>query len=318
MADLYGVDPQLPKGLDTYASMAAAERGDIDAVLMLGGNLWGSNPDSAWATRALARVGTVVSLTTKLNQGHVHGRGATTVVLPVLARDEEEQSTTQESMFNFVRLSDGGTPAVDGEMRSEVDVIASVARRILPEDRFDWASLTSHDALRAAIARAVPGYERAAEVGETRREFEIPGRVFHEPRFATANGRAAFHVTTVPERGLTDGQFMLMTVRSEGQFNSVVYDEEDLYRGNSRRDVVMLSEEDARSLGVGEGDPMTVASGTGTLDVVAAIVDIRPGNVAMYYPEANVLVDRSLDPESLTPAFKSVVVTLKRGGAARK
>jgi molybdopterin-dependent oxidoreductase alpha subunit len=261
MADLYGVDPQLPKGLDTYASMAAAERGDIDAVLMLGGNLWGSNPDSAWATRALARVGTVVSLTTKLNQGPVHGRGATTVVLPVLARDEEEQSTTQESMFNFVRLSDGGTPAVDGEMRSEVDVIASVARRILPEDRFDWASLTSHDALRAAIARAVPGYERAAEVGETRREFEIPGRVFHEPRFATANGRAAFHVTTVPERGLTDGQFMLMTVRSEGQFNSVVYDEEDLYRGNSRRDVVMLSEEDARSLGVGEGDPMTVASG---------------------------------------------------------
>jgi anaerobic selenocysteine-containing dehydrogenase len=106
-----------------------------------------------------------------------------------------------------------------------------------------------------------------------------------------------------------------MTVRSEGQFNSVVYDEEDLYRGNSRRDVVMLSEEDARSLGVGEGDPMTVVSGTGTLDVVAAIVDIRPGNVAMYYPEANVLVDRSLDPESLTPAFKSVVVTLTPGGA---
>jgi hypothetical protein len=31
----------------------------------------------------------------------------------------------------------------------------------------------------------------------------------------------------------------------------------------------------------------------------------------MYYPEANVLVDRRLDPESLTPAFKSVIVTLK-------
>ena len=317
MADLYGIDPHLPRGLDTYASMTAAERGDIDVALMLGGNLWGSNPDSAWATRALAGVGTVVSLTTKLNQGHAHGRGSTTVVLPVLARDEEQQATTQESMFNFVRLSDGGEPAVAGEMRSEVEVIASVAQRILPDDRFDWASITSHDALRAAIARVVPGYAPVAETGSTRREFEIPGRVFHEPRFATESGRASFHVTSVPRRTLGDGQFMLMTVRSEGQFNSVVYDEEDLYRGNTRRDVVMLSAADARSLGVGEGDPVTVASGTGSYAAVAAIVDIRPGNVAMYYPEANVLVDRSLDPESLTPAFKSVVVTLTPGRAAR-
>lgn len=315
IADLYGIDPNLPKGLDTYASMSAAERGDIDVAVMLGGNLWASNPDSAWATRALGRIGTVVSLTTKLNQGHAQGRGHTTVVLPVLARDEEEQSTTQESMFNFVRLSDGGSPAVPGEMRSEVDVIASIAQRILPEGRFDWASITSHDALRAAISRAVPGYGPVADIGESRREFQIPGRVFHEPRFATASGRAAFHVTEVPERELAEGEYLLMTVRSEGQFNSVVYDEEDLYRGNTRRDVVMLSAADAREIGVDEGDPVSVASGTGSFSAVAAIVDIRSGNVAMYYPEANVLVDRSLDPESLTPAFKSVVVRLTRGSA---
>lgn len=106
---------------------------------------------------------------------------------------------------------------------------------------------------------------------------------------------------------------MLMTVRSEGQFNSVVYDEEDLYRGNTRRDVVMLSAVDARQLGVAEGDPVTVFSATGTMPVVAAIVDIRAGNVAMYYPEANVLVDRILDAESRTPAFKSVAVRLRAG-----
>ena len=36
------------------------------------------------------------------------GRGKETIILPVLARDEEPQPTTQESMFNYVRLSDGG------------------------------------------------------------------------------------------------------------------------------------------------------------------------------------------------------------------
>jgi hypothetical protein len=31
----------------------------------------------------------------------------------------------------------------------------------------------------------------------------------------------------------------------------------------------------------------------------------------MYFPEANVLVSRQLDPDSKTPAFKSVIVTIE-------
>jgi len=37
-------------------------------------------------------------------------------------------------------------------------------------------------------------------------------------------------------------------------------------------------------------------------------IDIRPGNAAMYYPEANVLVPRHIDAASRTPAFKDVLV----------
>jgi anaerobic selenocysteine-containing dehydrogenase len=73
----------------------------------------------------------------------------------------------------------------------------------------------------------------------------------------------------------------------------------------------MMSAEDVARLGLHEGETVTVCSDTGSMDVVVSVVNIRAGNVAMYYPEANVLVDRRLDPESLTPAFKSVVVTLK-------
>ena len=312
LRERYGIVASPAPGMDTYACMNAAHDGRIDAALMLGGNLWGSNPDSRWSTAALARIGTSVSLTTKLNQGHFNGRARTTIVLPVLARDEEPESTTQESMFNFVRLSDGGAPAVDGEMRSEVAILSDLAQRILPRDRFDWSMITSHDSLRRAIADTVPGYGAVGEIGTTKKEFEIPNRVFHEGVFPTASGRAQFRHVEIPHVKRPVDGFMLMTIRSEGQFNSVVYDEEDLYRGTTRRDVVMMSPIDVARLGLREGDAVTVRSATGSLDVVVAEVDIRAGNTAMYYPEANVLVDRTLDPESLTPAFKSVAITVER------
>jgi anaerobic selenocysteine-containing dehydrogenase len=39
---------------------------------------------------------------------------------------------------------------------------------------------------------------------------------------------------------------------------------------------------------------------------------IRPGNALMYYPEANVLIPRTADPQSRTPAFKCVLVRLEK------
>ncbi len=174
--------------------------------------------------------------------------------------------------------------------------------------------INSHDSLRRAIADTVPGYGAVGDIGNTKKEFEIPNRVFHDGVFPTASGRATFRRVAIPEMNRPVDGFMLMTIRSEGQFNSVVYDEEDLYRGTTRRDVIMMAAEDVARLGLNEGDTVTVRSATGSLDVVVAEVDIRAGNVAMYYPEANVLVDRTLDPESLTPAFKSVAVRVEHRG----
>ena len=41
--------------------------------------------------------------------------------------------------------------------------------------------------------------------------------------------------------------------------------------------------------------------------------DVRAGSAVMYFPEANVLVPRRADPQSKTPAFKSVLVTIEAG-----
>jgi anaerobic selenocysteine-containing dehydrogenase len=278
--------------------------------VLLGGNLFASNPDRAWASRALGRIDRTLAVTTKLNEGIVHGRGREAWVVPVFARDEESQATSQESMFNFVRLSDGGNPPPAGDLRSEVEVLASIAERILPAGRFDWSRLRSHRALREEIARAVAGYEPLAAIDDHRREFQIAGRTFHEPRFATADGRARFAVTPLPAFAVGAGEFRLMTLRSEGQFNTVVYETEDLYRGNRHRDVVMMSAADGARLGLAEGDRVRVENETGALEVEAAFVELPPGSLAMYYPEANALVPRRIDPRSKTPAFKSVRVRL--------
>jgi molybdopterin-dependent oxidoreductase alpha subunit len=305
LEELYDIRVPADPGQDTYASMVAADEGRIRASVLLGGNLFASNPDRTWAAGALRRIPLSVSLTTKLNEGHIHGRGRATLLLPVLARDEEPQPTTQESMFNYVRRSEGGQAPPAGEMWSEVDVIASLAERVLPEGRFDWQELRSHRRLREGIAAVVPGFGSIVDD-----EFQIEGRTFHEPRFATSDGRARFRVTPLPE--LPRSEYRLMTLRSEGQFNTVVYEEEDLYRGNTRRDVVMMAKEDAERLGVAEGDRVLVGSETGRLEVRVAIAELPPGNLAMYYPEANVLVPRRLDPLARTPAFKSVAATVQK------
>ncbi len=308
----FRVELPTSEGLDTLGCMERAAAGDVGFAFLLGGNLFGSNPDSAFAEEALRTIGMTVFLSTTLNSGHIRGRGKESIILPVLARDEEAQATTQESMFNFVRLSDGGASRHTGP-RSEVEVIADLAERVLgPQSPVDWSLMRVHREIRQAIARIVPGYERIGAIDTSREEFQIDGRTFHEPRFGTPSGRAQFHVVETPVRAEDSEGLTLMTVRSEGQFNTVVYDEDDRYRGQERRDVILMNEEDIRRLGLEEDQRVRVFSDTGAMTgVLVRPYEIRAGNAAMYYPEANILVPRAADERSKTPAFKSIRVRVQ-------
>ena len=302
--------PDTP-GMDTMACMEAAHAGDVDLAVCLGGNLFGSNPDATFAAQSLQRIGTTIQLSTTLNTGHAWGRGREMIVLPVLARDEEPQATTQESMFNLVRLSDGGAPRHEGP-RAESAIIAAWGEAVLGMDGpADWTALHDHSAIRAMLGAVVPGFEGMSTIDATKAEFQIDGRTFHEPTFGTPDGRCLVHnVQAPPPMPLAPNQVRLATLRSEGQFNTVVYEEHDFYRGQERRDVILLSAEDMWRLGIDMDQRIDVSTDTGTMQVLARAYDIPPGNAAMYYPEANVLVSRHSDPASRTPAFKSVVVTL--------
>lgn len=315
LEQLYGKTLPTTAGYDTHGTLEAAEHGKIDVLTALGGNLWGSNPNLQWASDALGKIKTIVYLSTKLNPGHFHGLAAeTTLILPVLARDEEAQPTTQESMFNFVRMSEGGKPNLRGYMRSETEVLCDLANRVLGDAPVDWNRLRNHAEVRKIIAEAIPGWQEVGAIDSTGREFTIGGRVFHTPEFNTKDGKAALQRT--PLTPFPHDALRLMTLRSEGQFNTVVYEEYDLYRGVPHRMCILLAAEDARRLGVREGERVTVRGEAGQMDNIEVVIrDIRPGNAAMYYPEANVLIKANVDPLSKTPAFKSAPVWVEKAGA---
>lgn len=298
------------EGYDTHAMIEAADNGKLQFLFNLGGNLWGSNPDSDWASRAMQKVKTMVYLSTKLNPGHFYGRGQTTLILPVLARDEEPQPTTQESMFNYVRISEGGTPNVEGPIRSESDIICDIADRVLSTQPVDWKRLKDLREVRKIIGEIIPGWDKMRTIDDTKEEFTISGRIYHTPAFSTATGKASMIKTPLPD--LDPDELMLMTIRSEGQFNTVVYEEYDIYRGVPHRYCILMAAEDIKRLGLKDGQRVTVRGEAGSMDNIEVVEGhIRAGVAAMYYPESNVLIKSRIDVRSKTPAFKSAPIRIE-------
>jgi len=314
-------------GYDTRALIEAAEAGKVDTLLCLGGNLWGANPDSAQARRALGRIDTILYLATKPNQGHFHGLAArTTLVLPVFNRFETPHRTTVESGNNFVRLNEPGTTHLkQADLISEVGFLAELARRLMGTDPIDWGRLQDPVYVRELIGRTVPGYGAIATIDATKQEFSVAGRVFSEPTFPTPSGRARLALTPLPELdlpgpehfgGLAAGEtglvLALITARSYGQHNTVVYKPGDSYRGMPHRHTILMNRTDLRRAGLHAHQRVSVQGEAGVLANIEVIPgEIREGAALMFYPEVNAIIRAPVDPRCGTPAYKRVPVLVR-------
>ena len=233
----------------TMSCMKASYNGKIDLAFLMGGNLFSANPDTKFAEEALNNISFKVYVNTTLNQSHFNGIDDEVFILPVAARDEEYQKTTQESMFNFVRMSNGGITRHDN-VHSEVDIISDIAQKVLGNSPIDFEKLKQHKNLRKLIAQLIPGFEKMSSIDETGKEFQISNRTYHQPKFTTPDHKANLRVCSIPSFKGKEGEFRMMTVRSEGQFNTVVYEEEDLYRGQTSRRIVLMNKDDIKNKGL--------------------------------------------------------------------
>ncbi|MEP3224755.1 MAG: FdhF/YdeP family oxidoreductase [Parasphingorhabdus sp.] len=308
-----GVRFPTKKGLDTLATMEQAAANNVDAALIMGGNLFAATPDSKTAAKSLTNIGFKAFLTTTLNKGHLAGANSgETLILPVTARDEEWEPTTQESMFNFVRLSDGGIKRHDN-VRPEVAILSELGKRLLPDSPIDFAAYSNHNTIREAIAATIPGMEELKDIHIAKQEFHVQNRIMHEPVFHTPTGKAKFVVRSMPASNaeMEGMSFTLATIRSEGQFNSIVYEEKDSYRQTDTRWCVLMNQLDIDRLHLNGEIKITMRSESGEMQGLTVYpFDVPAGNILAYYPEANVLTSRTHDPRSKTPSFKSVPVEL--------
>jgi hypothetical protein len=219
---------------------------------------------------------------------------------PALARDEELQSTTQESMFNYVRLSDGGTPRHPGPKRIGDD--RDIAIGVLGEGGLvDWRRMDH-----TTIGRRSPDRTRSnrwrTSIKQSRSSTAVASCMLRFPTPRAAPDFACMNSARTQRTAAVNDD----TVR--GQFNTVVYEEEETSRPDWR-DVILMNREDIERLGLRVDQLVAVRSDVGQMErIIVRDFDIRAGNAAMYYPEANVIVPRRIDPRSRTPAYKSVLV----------
>ena len=305
------------QGMDTLACLEAADDHQINNALIMGGNLYSASPNTEWVEQAIDKIDFKLFLTTTLNQGHLYGAdNSESLILPVKARDEESQATTQESMFNYVRLSDGGIKRIE-HARSEVSILVDIFAKVLQAEkrvgRLVVSDFAKHTTIRRAISKIVPGLQELDDIEVAKKEFHIRNRIMHKPVFNTPSGKAEFVVHNVSMPVSKKRHFKLMSVRSEGQFNSIIYEQNDSYREIDQRWAVMMNSSDMQALQLVKHDLVDIKSETGQMSKVLVYpYDIPQGNVMAYYPEANVLIGTERDPRSQTPAFKSVDVSIKK------
>jgi len=118
-------------------------------------------------------------------------------------------------------------------------------------------------------------------------------------------------VISIPKLKGNSDSFRMMTVRSEGQFNTIVYENTDIFRGQIERWIVMMNKDDIKDLGLQENDIVSLKNETGSMSgVKVREFDIKKGNILTYFPESNVLISTKTDERSKTPSFKSVEVKI--------
>jgi len=304
--EVWGFPLPAAPGLSAAEMVDAAYRGALDVFWMAGGNFLETLPDPPAAARALERVGTRIHQDIVLSSMMLLPPKEAVVLFPATTRYESPGGGTETSTERRIIFSPEVTGRRIGSAKAEWEVFGEVAARVRPE-RANRVRFASSQAIRDEIEAAVPLYAGIARLQREGDALQWGGpRLYADGRFATPDGRARFTPVTPPARAPAPGLFHVSTRRGK-QFNSMVQRAVDPLTG-APREAVFISEEDAARLGVREGDPLRLTSPVGQYLGRARIDRIKPGNLAVHWPEGNVLLSREeQDALSHEPDYNAVV-----------
>lgn len=338
LASQYNFTPPREKGMNTVEACEGILSGEVDAFIGLGGNFIRAVPETVLMEAAWRRLRLTVQVATKLNRNHViHGEVA--FLLPCVGRIEidrqngVEQAVSIEDSTGFMHGSKGRAEPASDKLLSEPAIIAGMAKALAPSvpamHHVDWDGWVGNYArIRDAIEVTFPEIffqfnERMWMPGGFRKPIAAAHRQWNTP-----SGKATFIAPEAldenPDLPGTGGAILrLFTVRSDGQFNTTIYSNDDRFRGvYGTRMVLFMARADMDRLGLAEGD--MVRAQTPSSDGVARSVgglrvteySIPEGCVAGYFPECNPLIPLwHYARESKVPAAKAIDVKVQRDAA---
>ncbi|SAL85508.1 oxidoreductase alpha (molybdopterin) subunit [Caballeronia arvi] len=330
LAKQFSFEPPRKKGMNTIEAFEGIVKGEVKAVVNLGGNLVRSVPDRLQTEPAWGRLRLTVNVATKLNRSHlVHGE--VSYVLPCLSRIEfhrtpmGEQAVSMEDSTGCMHGSKGVTEPASEKARSEQFIVAGIAKATLgSRSTVDWDAWRNDFALvRNEIAKTYPEifHDFNARMWE-------PGG-FHRPlparrrQWKTKSGKAEFMAPEslgedpdMPQK--TPDALRLMTLRSDSQFNTTIYNIDDRFRGvKGTRMVILMNKADMQKRQLQEGQKVTLQTIADDgidrrlegLEIKA--YEVPEGCIGGYYPECNVLLPLwHYAKESKVPGAKSIPVRI--------
>ncbi|MBM67009.1 MAG: hypothetical protein CMB39_00940 [Euryarchaeota archaeon] len=321
-----GIESPILKGADVVEAVRRMRDGDSTVFLSMGGNFLSAMSDTNATASALTNCSLTVQISTKPNRSHLV-TGKTALILPCLGRTELDltvfgnQFVTVENSMGVVHTSVGMAKPASPQLKSEPSIVSGIGLALdtkCGQSPIDWTHLVDdYDRIRALIEQTIPGFDDYNARCRNEGGFYLPNAPRDDRAFNTSTGKANFIVNPITSIQTEPEHFVMMTIRSHDQYNTTIYGLNDRYRGiNKGRRVVLVNELDMEANGWKEFDSVNITSHYEGAEISSRGWYVIPyaipkGNVATYFPEANVLVPLdSVAEGSNTPTSKSIDVTI--------
>tara|TARA_B100000683_G_scaffold161192_1_gene155392 strand:- start:715 stop:2883 length:2169 start_codon:yes stop_codon:yes gene_type:complete len=323
----FGIDSPREHGYNVVEAIEAMHASKVKLFMAMGGNFISATPDSQFSGEAMMNCDLSVQVSTKLNRSHLV-TAKTAIILPCLGRSEKDdqeginQFVSVENSMGVVHKSMGRKFPSSRYLKSEVAIVSGLAQayeHATSSSGIKWSEMSKdYDLIRDNIEKCIPGFDSYNARVRQSGGFYLPNCARNQD-FDTDIKKAKFSICALPEHSLSDGQYVLMTIRSHDQFNTTIYGMDDRYRGvyNERR-VVLMHPDDMSQEGLSKGDKIHLKSnydGVTRLanNFVVVPYKISRGCIASYFPETNVLIPLDLKAyKSDTPASKYIKVSLDK------
>ena len=282
----------------------------MDILWSVGGNFLETLPDAQRVIQQLAKVPLRVHQDIVLTSQMLL-EGDEVILLPATTRYEVPGGVSETSTERRVIYSPEIPGHKIGEARWEGEVFGEVVSRMCTKDLADRVKFADTAAVRAEIAQVIPLYDGIQNLRTKGDAFQYGGaHLCKDGLCPTPDGRANFKAVTLPVRSIPEGAFRLVTRRGK-QFNSMVHAPIDPING-APRDAVLMSESDAKQLGLEMGQRIWLKNPFGQFAGQVFIAEIKPGTLQVHWPEGNALIDPSLrSSKAKIPAYKEIYVFIQ-------